>query len=177
MTTKQTVTGQRLNAWNMSDGSVEIHAVGCSHKPGSGRNAKARFQDQVEFGKTEWTSQFAFAHDYWDNGILEEHEAENGVGSFDVFVEMEFKPCVKLPRNPVVDGNDKPAKAKTATRSTSDGSVALRAKARRCLYNSMIANVDKTKDTDLRDMMLAQAARVAHMFDMDAKFAEDFPAK
>jgi hypothetical protein len=70
--------------------------VGCNHKPGSG-NAKARQQDQVEFGQTDWTSQEDFGRDYWDNGILAEHEAEYGVGSFDVMAEMDFKPCVTLP--------------------------------------------------------------------------------
>jgi hypothetical protein len=90
-------TSQKLNAWNMSDGSVQVHAVGCSHKPGSGKS-KAQHQEQVEFGQIAWLSQHAFAHDYWDNGILDEHEAEHGAGSFDVFVEMDFKPCVTIPK-------------------------------------------------------------------------------
>lgn len=88
--------GQKLNAWNMSDGTVQVHAVGCQHKPGSGKS-KAVQQDQVEFGKAEWFSQEDFARDYWDNGILAEYEADNGEGSFDVFAEMDFKPCVTIP--------------------------------------------------------------------------------
>jgi hypothetical protein len=86
----------KLNAWNMSDGTVHIHAAGCNHKPGSGRGGPQR-QDQVEFGKVNWTSQEAFGFDYWNNGILEENEADSGPGSFDVFQDMEFKPCVDLP--------------------------------------------------------------------------------
>jgi hypothetical protein len=86
----------RLVAWNMSSGTVEIHAAGCSHNPDSGRS-KFRTQDQVEFGEIDWLTKYDFAYDYWDNGILEEYEAEpgNGPGSFDVWVEMDFKPCTK----------------------------------------------------------------------------------
>jgi len=84
----------KLNAWNMSDGTVQIHKVGCAHKAGSGASA-GKVQDKVEHGETDWSSKFEFAHDYWNNGILDEHEAEYGVGSFDVFAEMDFKPCTK----------------------------------------------------------------------------------
>lgn len=105
----------KLNAWNMSDGTVEIHAVGCNHRPNSRTRRTGHFQqDQVEFGKTDWASQYDFAHDYWDNGILEEHEAENGVGSFDVMQEMEFKPCVTIP----VGGPAPAASEPTGKRST-----------------------------------------------------------
>jgi len=90
----------KLIAWNMSDGMVEIHKAGCNHRK-STRNAKGRSrQDQVEFGRTDWASQYDFAHDYWDNGILDEYEMEYGEGSFDVFQEMDFMPCTKgLPRH------------------------------------------------------------------------------
>lgn len=84
-----------LVAWNMSDGTVAIHKAGCQHRPGSSRRSHASQQDQVEFGKVDWASQYEFCYDYWNNGILEEHEAENGVGSFDVFQEMDFAPCTK----------------------------------------------------------------------------------
>src|ERR1700761_5196569 len=87
-TTTGTAPGMKLLAWNMSSGMVEIHKAGCSHNPNSGRGRYAK-QEQVEFGETAWTSQEAFGRDYWNNGILEEHEAEHGEGSFDVLQEMD----------------------------------------------------------------------------------------
>lgn len=113
----------KLNAWNMSSGEVEIHAVGCQHRPGSGKARHAR-QEQVEFGKTEWTSCHAFAHDYWDNGILEEHEAEYGVGTFDVFQCMDFKPCVTLPQ---YDPTEETEMAKATEEKTTKAPAAAKA--------------------------------------------------
>lgn len=85
-----------LNAWNMSNGNVEIHAAGCNHKPGSRtRRTGVQQQDQVEFGKVDWPTRTAFCYDYWNNGILDEHEAEHGPGSFDVLQCMDFAPCTK----------------------------------------------------------------------------------
>lgn len=84
----------KLKAWNMSSGEVEIHAATCSDKPGKRAGRGGHWaQDQVEFGKTDWPTKFDFMYDYWNNGILEEHEAEYGVGSFDVAQGMDWKPC------------------------------------------------------------------------------------
>ena len=116
-----------LNAWNMSSGEVEIHKAGCSHHLTTGRRSGATqniAQDQVEFGKVDWATKYDFAHDYWDNGILEENEAENGPGSFDVFQEMDFKPCTKvLPVGgpEVAPAPVKPAKKTSAARKAATG--------------------------------------------------------
>lgn len=144
----------KLNAWNMSNGEVEIHAVGCSHKPGSGRS-KSQFQDQVEFGQIDYPTKFDFAHDYWDNGILEESEAENGVGSFDVFAEMDFKPCTKsLPTG----GSDVPAAKRTK--------LEIRREGRRHLLIAMIAERDNvlTYDHEVAQLMTEQIDRCRTMF-------------
>jgi hypothetical protein len=173
----------RLNAWNMSSGTVEIHAAGCSHNPESGRSKYAK-QSQVEFGKADWTSKYAFAHDYWNNGILDEYEAENGEGTFDVMQEMDFKPCTKA----LPDTEDtKPAKRtrKAATkktaepakpvkvRSTGSDAVAKRQAAREILYNAILAELEPSassnQDPEIQALMKAQAARVAHMFGLDKK--------
>jgi len=84
----------KLIAFNMSSGEVEIHKAGCADiKKIRTRRKPPWAQDQVEFGETDWTSKYDFAHDYWDNGILSEWEAENPGEKFDVFQEMDFKPC------------------------------------------------------------------------------------
>jgi hypothetical protein len=183
----------RLNAWNMSSGTVEIHAAGCSHNPESGRSKYAK-QSQVEFGKADWTSKYAFAHDYWNNGILDEYEAENGEGTFDVMQEMDFKPCTKtLPDTDPTpffspeNTDTKPAKRtrKAATkktaepakpvkvRSTGSDAVAKRQAAREILYNAILAELEPhasaNQDPEIQALMKAQAARVAHMFGLDKK--------
>jgi hypothetical protein len=102
----------------MSDGTVAIHKLGCQHRAGSRPGGPFR-QDQVEFGKTDWTSAHAFAYDYWNNGILDEYEDEHGKGSFDVFVEMDFAPCTKtLPRN---DKENEVSETKKAPRGKAAG--------------------------------------------------------
>ena len=72
----------KLIAFNVSDGTVEIHKAGCADIK---RNNKGSYRrsDQVEFGKVDWPTKYAFMYDYWNNGILEEHEAEHGEGSFE----------------------------------------------------------------------------------------------
>jgi len=85
-----------LVAWNMSDGTVNIHRKNCPHRKPSRNPGRSGHwaQDQVEFGETDWSSQEAFAHDYWYNGIAEEWNAENPGKKFDVFQEMDFNSCV-----------------------------------------------------------------------------------
>jgi hypothetical protein len=154
----------------MSDGSVEIHKVGCSHRPGSGRNAHYR-QDQVEFGQTDWDSKFAFAYDYWNNGILDEYEAENGVGSFDVFQEMNFKPCVSLPTYTKAEGKSDKFTAQAAHDATpvkpvknATRSAALRMIARQALVQAMdelLADSVYASQPELWDMMKVQRDRAA----------------
>ena len=82
----------KLEAFNVSDGTVEIHKAGCADIK---RNNKGSYRrsDKVEFGKVDWPTKYAFMYDYWNNGILEEYEAEHGEGSFDVAAEMDWKPC------------------------------------------------------------------------------------
>jgi hypothetical protein len=161
----------RLNAWNMSDGTVQVHKAGCNHKPGSGRNAHYQ-QDQVEFSQIDWPTKYAFAHDYWDNGILEESEHELGIGSFDVFAEMDFKPCTKsLPVGSAPVAEAEVPATKTAKKS---GSNAVRAEVREVLFNSittaiagMRADVENGyQPQEKLDMMIAQSERVAFMFGM-----------
>jgi len=104
-----------LKAWNLSSGEVEIHAADCADTQRIKSRRKSPFpQDQVEFGKTDWSSKEAFCFDYWNNGILEEYEAEHGELSFDIWQCMDFKPCCDpLQDNEPLDEPDpKPAPAK-----------------------------------------------------------------
>lgn len=174
MTAKTQILTQTLNAWNMSDGTVQIHAAGCSHHPNSGRK-NARQQDQVEFGSIAYPSQFQFAYSYWNNGILEEHEAEYGKGSFDVFQEMDFKPCVTIPvwtdedKAFEVARNGTPAKVNA--RSTTQSANAKRALARKMLLDAIDSKINDVfpsdswrEDAELVEMMKAQRDRVAKLF-------------
>src|ERR1700751_3363226 len=105
----------KLVAFNLSNGEVEIHKAGCADIK---RNARKRGnrQDQVEFGKIDWATKYDFCHDYWDNGILEEHEAEWGPGTFDVTQSMVFEPCCdSLP-----DGGPATAPAVSKREATQD---------------------------------------------------------
>jgi hypothetical protein len=81
-----------LKAWNMSDGTVTIHEAHCKHRKPSAKTKPAA-QEMVDDGTQEWMSKEAYCFDYWNNGILEEYEAEHGKGSYDVFQGMDFKPC------------------------------------------------------------------------------------
>lgn len=144
----------KLNAWNMSDGTVEIHKAGCSHNPASGRKS-SRMQDQVEFGQTDWASQFEFAHDYWDNGILDENP------DMDVFVEMDFKPCVTLPiGRPAVAKGVAGKAEEAATRKP----LEVRREAREALFYAMRSLMNDTPEGEVKQMMIEQASRVAVMF-------------
>lgn len=170
----------KLIAFNVSDGTVEIHKAGCADIK-RGNKGRFRRSDQVEFGTTDWPTQYAFAYDYWDNGILAENEAENGEGSFDVFQEMDFKPCCDaLPvggREEVTVeshkigcrdngchgeclGEPEPAKR---------GSNALRKEAREALWKgieNMLNDTVYKSQPELYAMMVAQSERVAYMFGM-----------
>jgi len=149
----------KLNAWNMSDGTVEIHRHGCQHKPGRKGTKSPFYQDQVEFHETDWATKYDFCHDYWDNGILDEYESEYG-HPMDVFVEMNFKPCTKdLPEG----GPEVPAT------TTKTGSQAVRAAARLHLWSYMEQALNDslmTADPDVKAMMVEQSERVAKMFGM-----------
>jgi len=109
----------KLNAWNMTDGTVAIHEATCKHRKPAKSGGKGPWQqDQVEFGRdpdaTDWTSKEAFAFDYWNNGILEEYEGEHGEGSFEVFQGMDFKPCCdELPTNEPEPEPEKKGKSKS----------------------------------------------------------------
>jgi hypothetical protein len=163
----------KLIAFNVSDGTVEIHKAGCAdikrndRRRGSHQRSAHWRSDQVEFGKIDWPTQYAFAHDYWDNGILAENEAENGVGSFDVFQEMDFKPCCNaLPVGGPAETTPEPAKPKTK--------LQVRKEVREVLYNSMMKDLEGMK-ADVKngyqpqmyaDLMTEQIERVAFMFGM-----------
>jgi hypothetical protein len=102
----------KLVAFNLSSGEVEIHKAGCADIKRNTRKRGNR-QDQVEFGTVDWPTKYDFCHEYWDNGILEENEAENGVGTFDVWQEMVFEPCcAALPEG----GPEAPATATASKR-------------------------------------------------------------
>lgn len=183
----------KLIAFNVSDGSVEIHKAGCAdikrgdRKRGSHQRSAHWRSDQVEFGKVDWPAKYDFCFDYWNNGILEEHEAENGPGSFDVWQGMEFRPCCDaLPdggpgcsyeegdgRVCVGIANHKGGHVLRGTVSEPEpakrGSQALRKEAREALWKGMENMLNDTiykSDPELHAMMVAQAERVAFMFGM-----------
>jgi hypothetical protein len=166
----------KLIAFNVSDGTVEIHKAGCAdikrgdRKRGSHQRSAHWRSDQVEFGKIDWPTKYDFCHDYWDNGILSEHEAENGKGSFDVWQGMDFKPCCNaLPHDILVGSGEpipEPAKPKTK--------IQVRREVREVLYNSMMKDLEGMK-ADVKngyqpqmyaDLMTEQIERVAFMFGM-----------
>jgi hypothetical protein len=108
-----------LKAWNMSDGTVVIHEATCKHRKPSRTGRPPQMQDQVDDGSQEWLSKEAYGFDYWNNGILEEYEAEHGKGSFDVFQSMDFKPCCdELPLHEPKLGKKKGKKAAAEPRVT-----------------------------------------------------------
>lgn len=158
----------KLIAFNVSDGTVEIHEATCAdvkrgdRKRGSHQRSAHWRSDQVEFGKIDWPTKYDFCHDYWDNGILSEHEAENGEGSFDVWQGMDFKPCC----NALPEGGKEVAKPKTK--------LQVRKEVREVLYNSMMKDLEGMK-ADVgngyqpqmyADLMAEQIERVAFMFGM-----------
>jgi hypothetical protein len=151
----------KLVAFNLSDGNVEIHRAGCADIKRTQRNRKGGHwrQDQVEFGKVDWPTKYDFAHDYWDNGILEEHEAENGVGSFDVMQEMDFAPCCdELP-----EGGREVAAPAAPSRTAKEA----RRIAREILFDGIRNRLNDSLlqgDEEVYRLMLEQAGRVAHMF-------------
>ena len=98
-----------LKAWNMSDGTVHIHEARCGHRRPQKTGRPPWQQEQVEFGKVDWTSKEAFCFDYWNNGILEEYEREHGELSFDIWQGMEWKPCTDdLQDNEPVEAEPEP---------------------------------------------------------------------
>jgi hypothetical protein len=160
----------KLIAFNVSDGTVEIHEATCAdikrgdRKRGSHQRSAHWRSDQVEFGKIDWPTKYDFCFDYWNNGILEEHEAENGPGSFDVWQGMDFKPCCNaLPHDALVgSGEPIPEPAKR-------GSNALRKEAREALWSgieNMLNDTVYKSQPELYAMMVAQSERVAYMFGM-----------
>jgi len=183
----------KLIAFNTSSGEVEIHKAGCADIKRMNKTRKGHWRsDQVEFGKTDWASKYAFAYDYWDNGILEEHEAEHGVGSFDVMAEMDFQPCTRaLPDggpegceyrtdngmfcvgianhdgDHVLRGTTPAVKPEPAPASRGK-SYALRARARAALWAGIENQLNDSMyaEPELHEMMVQQAERVAFMFGM-----------
>jgi len=112
-----------LKAWNMSDGTVHIHEARCQHRRPQKTGRPPFAQEQVEHGKVDWSSKEAFCFDYWNNGILQEYEAEHGENSFDIWQGMEWKPCTdSLQDNEPLEEpepNPKPAPAKPRSKGTS----------------------------------------------------------
>jgi hypothetical protein len=109
----------RLFAWNMTDGTVHIHEARCGHRRPQKTGRPPLQQEQVEFGKVDWGSKESFCFDYWNNGILEEYEREHGEFSFDIWQNMEWKPCTdSLQDNEPLEVEPEPAKPRTKTKST-----------------------------------------------------------
>ena len=173
----------KLIAFNTSSGEVEIHKAGCADIKRMNKTRKGHWRsDQVEFGQTDWASKYEFAYDYWNNGILEEYEAEHGEGSFDVMAEMDFQPCTRaLPEhkpevvieNHRTDCRDNDCHGECLTPEpapVSRGkSYALRARARAALWAGIENQLNDSvysSDPELHAMMKAQAERVAFMFGM-----------
>jgi hypothetical protein len=158
----------KLEAFNKSDGTVEIHKAGCADVKRNNKRRGGHFrQDQVEFGNIDYPTKYAFAYDYWNNGILEEHEAE--FGPMDVMVEMDFQPCTAdLREGSRAEhlGEAEPAKPKTK--------LEVRREVREVLYNSMMKDLEGMKaDVEngyqpqmYADLMAEQIERVAYMFGM-----------
>lgn len=156
----------KLIAFNVSDGTVEIHEATCAdvkrgdRKRGSHQRSAHWRSDQVEFGKIDWPTKYAFMYDYWNNGILDEYEDENGPGSFDVWQEMDWKPCTsELPTR----------ETETAPEPAKRGSNALRKEAREALWSgieNMLNDTIYKSQPELYAMMVAQSERVAYMFGM-----------
>jgi hypothetical protein len=161
-----------LLGWNMSDGNVVIHRKGCTHrKPSPTRQTgKPPFaQDQIEFGEQEYLSKEAFAYDYWNNGILQEYEAEHGEGTFDVFQGMNFQNCcddlqLNEPEPEPVKGKKGKAKPK------SERVTGYRAWATKPITSAMVGftawiaeaypelDVDPNSDREMRLVMIASKA-------------------
>jgi hypothetical protein len=133
-----------LKAWNLSSGEVEIHAADCADTKRIRSRRKSPFpQDQVEFGKTDWSSKEAFCFDYWNNGILEEYEAEHGEYSFDIWQCMEFKPCTDSlqdnePLEVEPEPAPKPARRGGSTKSTTPRATGYRAWATKPIPEDML---------------------------------------
>jgi len=163
----------KLIAFNTSSGEVEIHKAGCADIKRMNKTRQGHWRsDQVEFGQTDWASKYEFAYDYWNNGILEEYEADHGEGSFDVMAEMNFQPCTReLPDG----GTDEPGSYEEHLSDPEPAPVsrgksyALRARARAALWagiENQLKDSVYSSDPELHAMMKAQAERVAYMFGM-----------
>jgi hypothetical protein len=154
----------------MSDGTVVIHRKGCSHrKPNKNRQTgKPPFaQDQIEFGNDEFLSKEAFCFDYWNNGILQEYEAEHGEGTFDVFQSMNFSNCCDdLPLN---EPKPEPVKGKKG-KAKSERVTGYRAWATKPITSAMVGftawiaeaypelDVDPDSEREMRLVMIASKA-------------------
>ena len=117
----------------------------------------------------DWPTKYAFMYDYWNNGILEEHEAEHGEGSFDVAAEMDWKPCTsELPygtRSHLMNEEE----AETEPEPVKRGANAIRKEAREVLWSGIQGMLNDTvykSQPELYAMMVAQSERVAFMFGM-----------